>query len=304
MLLARLFSEISLDRPALLTIGTFDGVHRGHRYLLEQAHARATEHGYGLVIVTFEPCPAVVLRPALGRYQLTSAAQKLKLLEAVDPAVVAMLEFTPALSLLTAEEFMDALEAQVQLQEVWFGEDFRFGRDRGGDLRMLVERGRESGFSLHVVNRRTEDKASISSSRIRQAIAAGDVATAMPLLGYPFARECQEPQAGRWLDERTEAARCAVPEYLTLPADGIYAVLASQGDGLPRKSIAAISASDANSQMVVKGDVWADEPLTVEFIDRITSMESYLSDPAAWEARAFDQLGHWERPEYDPIGEY
>ena len=190
MEVARVFEEISVSGPVLLTIGTFDGVHRGHRYLLEQARQRASEHQYGLVIVTFDPCPAVVLRPSLGRYQLTSAAQKLELLAAVEPAAVILLHFTPELSQLTAGEFMDALEARLDIRELWFGEDFRFGRDRGGDLQMLVTRGRESGFSLHVVSRRMEERESISSSRIRKALGAGDVEGVIPLLGYPFSRAC------------------------------------------------------------------------------------------------------------------
>jgi riboflavin kinase/FMN adenylyltransferase len=113
MQLAHAFSEIAYEEPVLLTIGTFDGVHRGHRYLLEQARDRAREHGYGLAIVTFEPCPAVVLRPSLGRYQLTSASEKLELLDAVAPALIVMLEFTRELSHLTASEFMNELEARA-----------------------------------------------------------------------------------------------------------------------------------------------------------------------------------------------
>ena len=181
------FEQLALDRPALLTIGTFDGVHRGHRFLLEQAQQRAVEHGYGLVVVTFDPCPAVVLRPDLHRYQLTTAAQKLRLLEAVGPALALLLNFTTALSQLSADQFMEELESRLHVREMWLGEDFHFGRNRSGNLAMLVERGRASGFSLHVVSRRMDDTASISSTRVRQALAAGDVGGALPLLGYPFA---------------------------------------------------------------------------------------------------------------------
>src|SRR3979490_3243807 len=113
------FEQLPLDRPALLTIGTFDGVHRGHRFLLEQAQQPAVEHGYGLVVVTFDPCPAVGLRPDLRRHQRTTAPQTLRLPEAVGPALALLLNFTPALSQLSADQFMEELESRLQLREVW-----------------------------------------------------------------------------------------------------------------------------------------------------------------------------------------
>src|SRR5579871_2014815 len=139
MQVAASFDEISLTQPALLTIGTFDGVHRGHRFLLEQARQRALEHGYGMVIVTFDPCPAIVLRPSIGRYQLTTVAQKLRLLASLDPALVVVLPFTHELARLTADQFMAALEARLTLREMWLGEDFHFGKDRAGGLTTLIE---------------------------------------------------------------------------------------------------------------------------------------------------------------------
>ena len=127
MRVATSLDDLHLDGPALLTVGTFDGVHRGHRFLLEQAERRAEEHGYGLVIVTFDPSPAVVLRPEIGRYQLTSARQKLQLLQSLGPGMVAMIRFTREIARLTAAEFLDAVESGMTLREMWLGEDFHFG---------------------------------------------------------------------------------------------------------------------------------------------------------------------------------
>src|SRR6185437_14361048 len=150
MRVVRSFDEPPIAGPVLLTIGTFDGVHRGHRFLLEQARDRAAEHGFGLVIVTFDPSPAVVLRPGLRRYQLTTAERKLHLLGALNPAAIVQVPFTLELSRWSASQFMDALEARMDLRELWLGEDFHFGHGREGGVTMLVERARQSGFSLHI----------------------------------------------------------------------------------------------------------------------------------------------------------
>ncbi len=303
MEVARSFETIRFTEAALLTIGTFDGVHRGHRYLLEQARERAKEHHYGLVIVTFDPCPAVVLRPALGRYQLTTAEQKLTLLGALDPAVVAMLDFTPQLSYLSATEFMDALEARLDLRELWFGEDFRFGRGRGGDLQMLVERGRESGFSLHVVSRRMEDKKSISSSRIRQALSTGDVEGAIPLLGYPFNRSGSAATACAWSEEMHTAACYTIAPHLALPADGIYAVVATGPAGNAR-TVAEVRGGDPVHQILVRASEAPDAVMTIEFIRRLCTADDYRERPRLWLDQASELLHDWQRPEYGPSGHY
>jgi riboflavin kinase/FMN adenylyltransferase len=303
MYVARSFEAIHFAEPTLLTIGTFDGVHRGHRYLLEQARRRADEEGYGLVVVTFDPCPAVVLRPTLGRYQISTAEQKLAMLGTVGPAVIAMLDFTPELSHLTASEFMDALEARLDLREMWFGEDFRFGRDRGGDLGMLVERGRDSGFSLHVVSRRMEDKQSISSSRIRHALLDGDVAGAIPLLGYPFCRACSPGIACTWTDQRVAATRHTVAPHLALPADGMYATFIQDRDD-PSPAIVEVRRDAPADQIIARDSGIPGQALTVEFVKRLCSADAYRGSSAAWDKEAKQFLDGWQRPEYGPTGHY
>jgi riboflavin kinase/FMN adenylyltransferase len=296
VIVARSFAEMYLDQPAVMSIGTFDGVHRGHQYLLSLAKERATEHGTDLVVVTFDPCPAVVLRPAIGRYQLTSAAQKLQLLEALQPTMVALLRFTPDLAQLSADEFMDALEAQLPIRELWFGEDFHFGRDRSGGLQMLVERGRNSGFSLHVVNRRADEKESISSSRVRQLVATGDVALAIPLLGHPLARECTKPELGVWLDGESDCTVCTIEPHLALPADGVYAVLGAGGYPM----VAAVAGRDSLHQLRIKGAAGPGN-LSIEFIDQLCTIDDYKRHPFLWDTRAHARLDQWRRPYYGPV---
>jgi riboflavin kinase/FMN adenylyltransferase len=300
---ARTFDAIHFSGSALLTIGTFDGVHRGHRYLLEQAKRRAHEQQYGLVIVTFDPCPAVVLRPSIGRYQLSSADQKVTLLSAIGPAVLAMLDFTPELSYLTAAEFMDALEARLDLREVWFGEDFRFGRDRGGDLQMLVQRGRESGFSLHVVSRRMEDQRIISSTRIRQALSEGDVEGATPLLGYPFGRSCGPGVACTWADGMSAAMCHEVEPHLALPADGVYAGIVTVPTGQYCRTIEVRRGTVAD-YIVSTGVDGRESGSMCEFINRLCTADQYRERPAYWDERLDQFFESWQRPEYEPIGHY
>ncbi len=295
---ARTFEDVRLDTPAMLSIGTFDGVHRGHRFLLEQARNRAIEQQFALVIVTFDPCPAVILRPDVGRYQISTPAQKLQLLDNLDSSLIVLLTFTPQLSRLSAEAFMDELEARLQLRELWVGQDFRFGHDRRGDPDMLAVRSRTSGFSLHVVSRRMDDKESISSSRIRGVIARGDVENATPLLGYPFRRASEGVAAATWISGG-DCVSCSIAPHLLLPADGMYAVQTSSGI----QTVALVAGSAQKAQLMVKGTE-AGSSFEVEFVHWLTTYGEYLHDPARWDVAATTLVSRWQRPTYAPISSH
>lgn len=299
MLIAESLDALSLPAPSLVTIGTFDGVHRGHLFLLEQARQRAVEQGYHLVIVTFDPCPAVVLRPAIGRYQLTSARQKLGLLAPLEPALVGMIPFTRDIARLTADEFMDRLERALDLREMWLGEDFHFGRDRAGGIAMLLRRSQSDGFAVHVVERRMEERTSISSTRIREALSRGAVDEAIPLLGRPFELDLREL-------EPAVAAPGAfnVPAHLELPASGRYAAQL-RDEGARSGTVAVRVARDAASgQLQLAPSAEAGSADALAFIAQLGASGVGDERLETLQSRAEELLRDWRPARFQPSGDY
>ncbi len=236
--------ELRHDRPLVLAIGTFDGVHRGHHYVLGQARARAREHGVAFGIITFDPAPALVLRPGLADYQITGRATKERLLAALEPDLLAVLPFTHAFAALTPEEFVDRLQMGLTIAELWMGDDFRFGHGREGGIPYLIDRGRRSGFDVHVVARQgVEAGASgVSSSAVRDAIRAGDMGVVTSLLGRPFELSgdvVHGYKRGRTLGYPT--ANIAIAREQIVPASGVYAGTAELPDAPGERRATAVS---------------------------------------------------------------
>ncbi len=206
---------------ALVTIGNFDGVHAGHRALLKSLREA---RGGSVVVVTFDPHPAVVLAPERAPESLTSVAQKVELLREAGADVVVIQPFDRALASLTAEQFIERfLAGPVRAAEVHVGYDFRFGRGRAGDFATLEREGARLGFRAVRVEATTVDGEPASSTRIRTALAAGDVALSARLLGraHEVAGVVVEgDRRGRELGYPT--ANLGEPEGM-LPANGIYA---------------------------------------------------------------------------------
>jgi riboflavin kinase/FMN adenylyltransferase len=214
-------------QPSCLTIGHFDGVHRGHRYLIGQASASARRQGLRAVLVTFFPHPSVVLQGAEPFY-LSTREEKLALLSELDLDQVIVQPFTPGLARTRARPYVDRLIEQTGMVELWVGPDYALGYRREGDIAFLQRMGDERGFAVNVVSRLKLDGAPINSSRIRQALREGDVTLAARCLGRPYC--LQGPvvigvQRGHTLGFPT--ANVAVPAERAVPANGVYAAWAT-----------------------------------------------------------------------------
>jgi riboflavin kinase/FMN adenylyltransferase len=174
--------------PTLVAIGNFDGVHAGHRAVLGAASEDARARGLALRVMTFYPHPTEVL----GRGKqaiLTPLDRKIELLGRIDPSLRVIVEpFTQDLAAMTPRMFAEELLAgPLRAQVVMVGQNFRFGHGRAGDLAMLAALGKELGFEARAETLKSDAMGPISSSRIRAAVAAGDLALAESLLGRPHA---------------------------------------------------------------------------------------------------------------------
>jgi riboflavin kinase/FMN adenylyltransferase len=220
-----------LDRPVALTIGVFDGVHRGHQTLIRQMVEDARSRGLAAACVTFDPDPDLVVHPEQGHVALSSLADRMAALRALGVDHVEVIEFTPAVAAQTAEEFMAALGARLDVRSLWVGADFALGRERTGNVPALEAIGRTAGFEVRPVELACDSGRPISATRIRSLLAAGDVGAAAELLGRPYCIAgpvVTGMQRGRLLGFPT--ANGVPPPARVLPADGVYFVAVRVGE--------------------------------------------------------------------------
>jgi riboflavin kinase/FMN adenylyltransferase len=217
---------------AALTIGTFDGVHLGHQALIARTVSEARVLGAEAVVVTWDRHPLRTLRPDAAPRLLSSPERKLELLEATGVDGVAILPFTEELSHLSPEEFVDkVLVNGLGARAVFVGEGWRFGHQRAGDVDLLAKLGDESGFTADAVDLAGADGDAVSSTRIREAIAAGHLNVARRLLGRPFDIDgivVGGDKRGAGLGFPT--ANIDTDPHMAYPARGVYAGRAGVGD--------------------------------------------------------------------------
>ncbi len=211
--------------PSVVTIGVFDGVHRGHQRIVTRAAAAAAGLGLPLVVATFEPHPAEVIRPGSHPRLLCTLRRRAQLLAELGAAAVCVLEFTLEFSRLGPDEFVRTVLAdRLHARRVVVGENFRFGHRAAGDLALLAELGEKYDFRAEGVPLLAQDGVTMSSSAIRDLLAAGDVAGAARGLGRPHRVEgvvVRGDQRGRALGFPT--ANLETAEHTAIPADGVYA---------------------------------------------------------------------------------
>jgi len=179
--------QIARLHGAVAAIGNFDGVHRGHRAVIDAAIARAEPMAAAAIAVTFEPHPRAVLRPTAPMFRLTDATAKLRLLAATGLAGALVLTFDRAFAALSAEEFVTRiLVGRLGISGATIGFDFHFGHQRRGSPAFLAAQGERLGFSVETAPPLEDEGRPVSSSSIRTALAAGRVVEAAELLGYPW----------------------------------------------------------------------------------------------------------------------
>lgn len=232
-------TEIPADFGAcVVTIGNFDGVHRGHREILARALEGARAHGVELVVLTFEPHPTRILAPDRASPLLTGLDRKLELIAEAGAACTVVQVFDRRFSAQSPREFAREVLLGLRAREVYIGANFHFGKDRAGNGAVLTALGAELGFAAVVVQPVTSGGETISSSRVRELLAAGDLDRAADLLGRRFDLDglvVEGDRRGRLLGFPTANLRTVVE---ALPRDGVYAVrarvLGAPGEGWMR----------------------------------------------------------------------
>jgi riboflavin kinase/FMN adenylyltransferase len=294
---------LPLFRRTVITIGSFDGVHTGHRHILRQIVQLARERGLESVAITFDPHPRTVLQqPDQGFRLLTSTAEKIDLLAqtGLDHAVFA--PFTPEFAQLSAKEYVeDFLIKLFHPAVIVIGYDHRFGHDRTGDLAFLKPYSTQLGIELHEISVQMVDEIAVSSSKIRRAIEQSDLNSANKLLGHPFLLSgtvVKGDQLGRTIGFPT--ANVQLPDsYKLIPPNGIYAAWVKLANGARHRGMLYIGdrptlAGQTERRIEVNlldfsGDLYG-QTLAIEVIDHIRG-DKKLPDLAALQAQiAADQV--------------
>lgn len=278
-------ARIATGRATLVSIGVFDGVHAGHRHLLERLRLRAEQEALTSAVVTFNPHPQSVMRPGDHLPWLSELDERVRLLRGLGIELVVVLTFTPEVARLSASEFMSLLRQHLKMRGIMVGPDFGLGRGREGDIRRLRELGREMGFSVESVPPYTIDGEVVSSTLIRQALAQGDTEKVNRLMGRYFhvaGRVISSDKRGRTLGFPT--ANLDIKPQQALPGDAVYATITQIDDGqFPSATSIGTRPTFGPGKKVVEtyvldyqGDLYGNE-IRVEFVRRLRGQRRFRS---------------------------
>lgn len=297
-------------QPAVLAIGYFDGIHRGHRTLIEKAQWMAKSLGVSSAVMTFHPHPREVLGKKPVTHSLTPPQEKMNQLAKMGVDLVHIMKFDTNLAMRSPEEFVEDILIPLQVKGVVVGYDFTFGRNASGTAQDL-ERLAKGRFNVEVIPPIEESQLPVSSSRIRKALANGEVETAHQVLGRPYAiRGKVVPGDGRGKTIGFPTANLQLLESYTVPMDGVYLVSVELGqeryyglmnigyrptfeDPTPRKQL-EVYLLDLNE------DLYGQE-LKVEFLrflrkeQKFNSLEELVNQLRQDEKTARDWIEQFER---------
>lgn len=275
---------------AVITIGNFDGVHLGHQTLFRKVKERARAVGGQSVVITFDPHPIKLMRPDKQLPMLTTTAQKIKLLADLEVDVIIVHPFSPEFGAMPAREFVQYyLVQRLGAQEVVIGHDYRFGRNREGNIALLQTLGAEFGFPVHVVDAIQIDNTVVSSTLIRNLVRDGQVSAAQDFLGRSYevtgAVIRGHGRGARLLGFPT--ANLAVDNGLLVPAAGIYAVRAElRGQIFPAVANIGTCPTFNNQELSLEvflmdfdQDIYGAR-LAVQFVQRLRDERRFADVPA------------------------
>jgi riboflavin kinase/FMN adenylyltransferase len=273
------------EQDTLLTVGGFDGVHRGPQHLISHLREGARQKNLLSGVVSFKHHPRQVLRPQSGLPHLTGLKERTRLLKGLGIDLVVTLSFTPTLAQLTARQFVALLKQHLRMQGLVIGPDFALGRQREGNTANLVALGKEMAFTVDVVPPAVIDGEVASSTVVRAALAEGNMKRVSELLGRQFGvegRVTTGSERGRVLGFPT--ANLAFQPHQALPPDGVY-ISRAYVDAEPYQSVTNIGQRptfDAGERTVevylldFEGDLYGRE-LRIELVERLRAETRFAS---------------------------
>ncbi len=272
-------ADVHLSQPTVLTIGTFDGLHRGHRDVINQLKAAAQMHGAKTAVMAFHPRPKAVFAPQRFKNDyLTTPTERVSLFKQLEIDVLILIPFTFELAQTPAFDFMQQLTRNINLVQLCVGHDFALGKNREGTIDRLAEIGNELNYSVGEIKPFTLDGTIVSSTQVRKHLLTGDVRKAAYLLGrYPSFESyiIEGDKRGRTIGFPT--ANFSVPTERLLPENGVYATF-FQYEGNKYSSVTNIGIRptfDGTGSRTVEAHIFNfdqdiyGQPATLEFVERL-----------------------------------
>jgi len=281
---------------SVVTIGNFDGVHRGHQVILERLRREADERGTSAVVLTFDPHPISVVRPGAAPLAVMTRADRLAALAAAGVDLTVVQHFSLAFAAIEADDFVRRFLVEILgAALILVGDDLNFGRERRGNVQTLKAAGERFGFGVEVIAPVDVDGVVARSSVIRELVAAGDVAAAARLLGRShFVRGRIEHGAGRGRGLGFATANLR-PETPLVPGDGVYVTVARLG-GRRIDSVTSIGTTPTfdGTERAIEAHLFAElgdlygKPLVLEFLEKIRDQRRFETPAALAEQIGLD----------------
>ncbi len=293
MKLASRVQDIPFVRESIVTVGTFDGIHLGHQYLVKRLVTQARSNGWRSVVITFDPHPQSVVNPERAEKIsiLTTKEEKIALLASLEIDSVLVLQFDSALARRTADEFVDDVVcSQVGVSKFLIGHDHAFGSGRQGDVNTLHRLGRDRGFVVEKVEAFLVNGHPIKSTLIRSLLRAGNVTSAAGLLGRPYSISGivrSGDGRGKMLGFPTANLHVGDP-MKTKPSNGVYSTKVQLGD-MSYRSVTNIGHRPTfgdrpditiETHLLSFDDELRGKPITLEFLGRIRDEMKFDSEAA------------------------